>query len=208
MPTKNDLKNDFGLPSNSFVFACFNSNYKISTLEFDSWMRILFNTENSILWLLKDNNLGSNNLKKEAVKRGINPNRIIFTEKLSYSKHLERFLYADLFLDTFFCNAHTIASDAIWSGLPILTMSGQTFQSRVAGSLLKTIGVHELITSNTYDYEKKAIELYSNTTLLNQIKNKIKKARENSSLFNPTFFTKEIEGIYLDLFNLHSQRNL
>ena len=87
-------------------------------------------------------------------------------------------------------------------------MSGQTFQSRVAGSLLKTIGVHELITSNTYDYEKKAIELYSNTTLLNQIKNKIKKARENSSLFNPTFFTKEIEGIYLDLFNLHSQRNL
>ena len=115
---------------------------------------------------------------------------------------------ADLFLDTFFCNAHTIASDAIWSGLPILTMSGQTFQSRVSGSLLNTIGINELITSNTNDYEQKAIEICSNTTLLNQIKNKIKKARRDSSLFNTTLFTKEIEGIYKNLFNLHLHRNI
>ena len=109
-------------------------------------MKILKKIEGSVLWLIKDSNEGTNNLKKEANKRGINPDKIIFAKRMTISEHLARHKMADLFIDTFPYTAHTTCSDALWSGLPVITLMGQSFASRVIGSLLNAIGLKELIT--------------------------------------------------------------
>ena len=115
---KNITKEEMGLPSSGFIFCCFNSSYKITPREFDIWMRLLGKVEKSVLWLLKSNPWAINNLKREAVARGISADRIIFADKVPQEDHIARHKLADLFLDTFNVNAHTTASDALWSGLP------------------------------------------------------------------------------------------
>jgi len=189
-------REEFGLPVNSFVFCCFNKNQKITPTVFDSWMRILCKVSNSVLWLLDENEIYSNTLKKEAEKRNVNSERIIFAKRLVLHEHLGRHNVANLFLDTFPYGAHTTCSDALWTGLPVLTRIGQSFASRVSASLLNAIDLPELITNTEKEYENLAIELANNPSKLIKIKDKLKKNRLSKPLFNIKLFTKNIEEAY------------
>jgi predicted O-linked N-acetylglucosamine transferase (SPINDLY family) len=189
-------RSELGLPEQSFVFCCFNNNYKITPQTYDSWMRVLKAVEGSVLWLIEDNPLAANNLKAEAEKRGVSPERIIFASRLPLPEHLARHRNADLFLDTLPYNAHTTASDALWAGLPVLTCMGKTFPGRVAASLLAAIEAPELITYSVEEYERQAIELANNSTRLQEIKNKLLANRLKKPLFNTQMFTRDLEVLY------------
>ena len=189
-------RKELGLPEDGFVFCCFNKNYKITPSTFDSWMRILGQVDKSVLWLFEENDTATKNLRKEAELRGIDPNRLIIAKYMPLDEHLARHRAADLFIDTFPYNAHTTASDALWSGLPVLTFMGATFASRVGASLLNAIGIPELITLTHKEYESLAIELASNPNKLAQVRNKLQKNRMITPLFDTHLFTKNIEKAY------------
>ena len=186
-------RKDFGLPENSFVFCCFNNNFKILPSTFDSWMRILDAVNGSVLWLLEDNPIAAKNLRVEAEKRGVNPNRLIFAKRLKLKDHLARHRLADLFLDTFPYNAHTTTSDALWAGLPVLTLSGKSFVSRVAASLLNAVDLPELITDCQSNFESKAIELALNKSNLKDLRQRLDINRKTSSLFKGDVFAFHLE---------------
>jgi predicted O-linked N-acetylglucosamine transferase (SPINDLY family) len=196
-----------GLPEDAFVFACFNNNYKITPLIFDSWMRILSQVGGSVLWLLADNPIAKGNLIKEAAARGIDPSRLIFAERLPIAEHLARHDLAGLFLDTAPYNAHTTCSDSLWAGLPVLTVMGRTFPGRVAASLLSALGLPELITNTQEEYEALAIELAMNPEKLADIKLKLAKNRLTTPLFNTPLFTKNLESAYVQMMERY-QANL
>jgi len=196
---KHCTKQELGLPESGFIFCCFNNNYKILPDIFNSWMRILLSVEDSVLWLFEDNPWAADNLKIEAINRGVEPDRLVFAKKIPREEHLARYLYADLFLDTYPYNAHTTASDALWAGLPVLTLMGNSFASRVAASLLKAIDLPELITSNQYDYEALAIELATAPQKLNILKQKLQAHRLTSPLFDTTLFTENIEKAFIQM---------
>jgi predicted O-linked N-acetylglucosamine transferase (SPINDLY family) len=162
-------------------------------------MRILSAVEGSVLWLLQDNSWVVENLKKEAQKRGIDGQRLVFADRVPLSEHLARHRQADLFLDTYPCNAHTTTSDALWSGLPVLTLMGRSFASRVAASLLNAIGLPELITTTQEEYETLAIDLALNPNKLTDIKNKLANNRLIASLFDTPLFTKNLEAAYIKM---------
>ena len=147
-------REELNLPKNGFVFCSFNKTYKITPNVFDIWMKILKQVKGSVLWLLEDNPTATNNLKLEANKRNIDSARIIFAKRTKMSDHLARHKVADLFIDTLPYNAHTTASDGLWVGLPFLTLVGDTFASRVGASMLKAIGLPELITYSENEYKK------------------------------------------------------
>ena len=197
---KQFTRQELGLPENRFVFCCFNNNYKILPATFASWMRILRAVEGSVLWLFQDNSWALENLKKEAEKQGIAADRLVFAERLPLPEHLARHRQADLFLDTFPYNAHTTTSDALWTGLPVLTLMGKSFASRVAASLLNAIGLPELITSNQEEYEALAIELALNPHKLADIKLKLAKNRLTTPLFDTPLFTKNLEAAYIKMY--------
>ena len=198
---KKFIKVDFKLPEDNLIFCSFNSNHKINPFIFNTWMNILKKVEKSILWIYANNEIAQQNLKQEAKKRGIDHNRIIFAEKVSISDHLKRMKLADIFLDTFPYNAHTSASDAIRMGLPVITLQGNSFASRVASSILTSINMPELITTKINDYENLAIKLGNDKSFLNKIKNKIKTNINKNLLFNSIKFTKDLENIYKKLLN-------
>ena len=184
------------LPEDAFVFCCFNNSYKITPALFDVWMRILKTAPNSVLWLLRDNEWASANLQKEALSRGIDLERIIFAERMNSPKHLARQRLADLFLDTSPCNAHTTASDALWAGLPVLTLSGNSFASRVASSLLSALNLPELIAPSLEDYETLAIKFAIEPKILQGIKEKLAANCLTAPLFDTQQLTKHIEQAY------------
>ena len=192
---KNLEKKDFGIPKNNFVFGCFNNSYKITPIFFNSWMRILSQTKNSILWLLQNDREGRKNILKEASKRGIASERIIFAERVSVEEHLKRLGLIDLFLDTHPYNAHTTASEAIRMGVPVLTLKGKSFASRVASSILTSVNLQELIASSLEDYEKKAIDIVANNKISN-LKKHLRDHKKINTLFNSKRFTKNLEQIY------------
>jgi predicted O-linked N-acetylglucosamine transferase (SPINDLY family) len=148
---------------------------------------------------LESNSHAHENLKTYARGYGVDAERIIFAAKVEFQEHISRHTIIDLFLDTYPYNAHTSASDALWAGCPILTMSGDTFASRVAGSILKEIGCDELITNDIEEYFKKALYLANNKKDLMELKNKITKGKTNSTLFKPKTFVKNLEDIYSSL---------
>ena len=162
-------------------------------------MRILKVVEGSILWLFQDNSWAVENLKKEAEKQGIAPDRLVFAVRMPLPDHLARHRLADLFLDTFPYNAHTTTSDALWAGLPVLTMMGQSFASRVAASLLNAIELPELITNTQEQYEALAIELAKNPKKLADIKLKLAKNRLTTPLFDTPLFTQNLETAYIKM---------
>ena len=167
-------RSDFGLPENAFVYCSFNNNYKITPHIFNIWMNMLKEVPNSILWIFKSNETASKNLKKESEARGVDPNRIIFASYLPNEEHLKRISLADLFLDTFPYNAHVTASDAVRMGIPIVTLTGNSFASRVGASILSCVGMKELITSNTKEYQELGIELAIKPNKLIKLKDRIK----------------------------------
>lgn len=185
-----------GLPPAGFVFACFNNNYKITPQQFDTWMRILGQVEGSVLWLLEDNAIAAGNLRREAERRGIAPDRLVFAGRMALPEHLARHRAADLFLDTLPYNAHTTASDALWAGLPVLTQLGATFPGRVAASLLTAIGLPELIASGPDEYEKLAVELARKPDKLAAIRETLARNRLSAPLFDTPLFARHIESAY------------
>lgn len=187
---------EHGLPEDAFVFCCFNQTYKISPAEFDIWMRLLGRVEGSVLWLLKDNQWAEANLRQEATARGIDPDRLIFAAKLPEADHLARHRCADLMLDTFRVNAHTTACDALWTGLPVVTLLGRSFAGRVCGSLLNAIGLPELVTTTLEAYEALALDLALDPQRLGGIKAKLAANRMTTPLFDTERFTRNMEQTY------------
>ena len=185
---------DFSLPEKAIVLCCFNNMFKITPLEFRIWMSVMKKIENSVLWLLKTNEKAENNLRKEASKLGVKPARIIFADKLPQEEHLARHKHADLFLDTFFYNAHTTASDALWAGLPVVTKRGNQFSARVAASLLTAVGLEELITETEEDYEDLIMKLAEQPRKLKELKNKLASNILKEPLFDTKRYTRNFEA--------------
>ena len=190
-------RRECGLPDTAFVFCCFNNPYKIMPDMFDIWMRLLRTTEDSVLWLFGGNSTASVNLRREAEKRGVSPQRLIFAAGTSLPDHLARHRLADLFLDTLPYNAHTTASDALWVGFPVLTCLGTTFVGRVAASLLKAIGLDELITRSLEEYEALALKLARDPSFLVSLKDRLAQNRNTRPLFDTERSTRHIESAYI-----------
>ena len=188
-----------GLPQTGFVFCCFNNNYKITPQVFDIWMRLLKRVEGSVLWLLEDNAAASRNLRSEAASRGVQAQRLVFAPRLLPPEHLARQRLADLFLDTLPCNAHTTASDALWAGLPLLTCRGNAFPGRVAASLLRALGLPELISGNLADYEALALKLATMPELLANIKSRLARNRGTQPLFDTDRYRRHLECAYVTM---------
>lgn len=190
-------RSDFGLPEEGFVFTSFNHDYKISPQVFQIWMRLLEKTPGSVLWLMKLNDVAEKNLRREAELAGIEPQRIIFATRVPrIEEHLARYRLADLFLDTFPCNAHSTASDVLKAGLPILTCMGKAFSGRVASSLLFSLDMPELITTSLEEYENLALKLAHSTKKLKKIKDKLKTSILNSNIFNTSLYCKNLESAF------------
>lgn len=196
-------REEMGLPSSGFVFCCFNNTYKITPVVFDCWMRILHSVESSVLWLLDDNSTAVANLKLEAKARGISSDRIVFAQRAPLDEYFARNALADLFLDTLPYNAHTTASDALWSGLPVLTCQGEAFASRVAASLLRAIDLPELVTDSLERYVSLAVELGKTPAKLDEIRKRLHRNRASSPLFDVQLFAKNIEGLYSKMYERH-----
>lgn len=192
-------RSELGLPESGFVFCCFNNSYKISADTFDDWCQILKAVQGSVLWLLKDSAPASNNLRHEASKRGVDPHRLVFAGRMSLQEHLARQQSADLFLDTLPVNAHTTASDALWAGLPLLTLPGQSFASRVAASLLYALDLAELVVTDRNAYIEKAIELATVPSKLQKIRSSLDKNRVVKPLFDTLLFTRNIEQAFMQM---------
>ena len=202
---QNLSRKSFNLPDQAFVFACFNPNKKITSKEYDIWMRLLKNINESVLWLRKPNKWAMQNLYKETEKRNVDPKRIIFASKVPLDQHFARHKLADLGLDTFNYNGFTTTTDALWAGLPVLTKLGDSFSARGTASLLSTMGLNELITFNENEYEEVAYKLAQNRNELSKIKDKLSKSKVTSPLFNSKLFTKDLEKLYIKLIQEHTR---
>jgi predicted O-linked N-acetylglucosamine transferase (SPINDLY family) len=189
-------RSEAGLPETGFVFCSFNNSYKITPRMFDRWMRLLRQVEGSVLWLLEDNAAAVGNLRREAERRGVAPERLVFAPRINLDEHLARHRLADLALDTLPYNAHTTASDALWAGLPLITCPGASFQARVAGSLLHAIGLPELITPDLDEYEALALRLARDPAALAAIREKLAQQRTTAPLFDTGRFARHIESAY------------
>jgi protein O-GlcNAc transferase len=190
-------RSELGLPDSGFVFCAFNQSHKIDTAIFDVWMRLLQAIDGSVLWLKPDNTTAEHNLRLEAGRRGVAPARLIFAPPVArIDDHLARQRQADLFLDTLYYNAHTTAVDALWVGLPVITCPGSTFASRVAASLLRAVGLPELVAESLADYESLAFKLALDPVLLGNVKAKLARNRLNFPLFDIVRFTRNIERAY------------
>jgi protein O-GlcNAc transferase len=196
-----------GLPDAGFVFCCFNNTYKFTTEVFEVWMRLLKAVPGSVLWLLEANGFVPANLRREARARGTAPERLVFAPPVPMPRHLARHRLADLFLDTLPYNAHTTASDALWMGCPVLTVAGQTFASRVAGSLLRTIGLPELITTSLQEYEQMALRLAGEPDLLANLRARLQSNRATSGLFDGGQFARGLEQAYIAMWDIYTSGN-
>ncbi len=194
---------DHRLPEDAFVFCCFNNSYKIAPAMFDRWMRVLQRVPRSVLWLLRDNEWAEANLRREAHQRGVAAERLIFAPRIPLPGHLARHRAADLFLDTLPCNAHTTASDALWTGVPLVTCAGGTYAGRVAASLLRAIRLAELIARTPADYEALAIELATNPVKLREIRERLARNRLTAPLFDIASYTRALERVYTMMVERH-----
>ena len=192
-------RSDFGLPENAFVFSSFNQTYKIEPVMFDIWMNILKNIPLSVLWLLRYGEASAKKLREEATARGVDGDRLIFTGMLPKDEHLARLKLADLALDTRIYNGHTSTSDALWAGLPVITLKGNHFASRVSSSILSAIDMTELITYTLEEYEDLAVSFALSRSKLQTLKNKVQQNRLSTPLFDTTKFARNMESTYLKM---------
>jgi predicted O-linked N-acetylglucosamine transferase (SPINDLY family) len=189
-------RSDHGLPESSFVFCCFNQTQKLEPVMFAVWMRILNQITDAVLWLYCPSEEARERLRATALQHGISAEHLIFADKLPKAQHLERHRLADLFLDTRLYNAHTTASDALWAGLPVLTCCGDSFPARVAASLLRAVGLPELITESLQAYEATAVRLASNPAELAGLRSKLADNRLQMPLFDTQRFARHLEQAY------------
>ena len=193
------------LPENGFVFCAFNGSHKITPAMFDIWMRLLRAVEGSVLWLVGSNAAVERHLRQEAEHRSIGPGRLVFAPKVPYARHLARYRLADLFLDTSPFNAGTTASDALWAGLPLLTVCGEAFASRMAGSLLHAAGLPELVTHSLADYEAAALRLAREPKSLAALRTRLAQSRATCPLFDTEKFTRHLETAYVIMWQRHQR---
>jgi predicted O-linked N-acetylglucosamine transferase (SPINDLY family) len=192
-PSRGELQ----LPETGFVFCCFNQSYKINPAIFDVWMRLLQEVDGSVLWLRDYGAVTSRNLRREAERRGVAPERLIFAGRVPMAEdHLARQRQADLFLDTLNYNAHTTASDALWAGVPVLTCLGSTFAGRVAASQLRAVGLPELVTESLPDYEALALKISTDAALCSSLKDRLARDRKTCPLFDTRRFARNLEAAY------------
>ncbi|WP_237491469.1 tetratricopeptide repeat protein [Malikia spinosa] len=182
-----------GLPDDRFVFAAFNNNYKITPEVFATWMRILTQVPDSVLWLMADNRWSEQNLRDQAKVQGIDPARLIFAGRAFPAEYMARLALPDLFLDTLPYNAGTTANDILWMGTPILTCSGKTYISRMCGSLLTAVGLPDLITFSLAEYECKAVQLGRNPKRIASHKRYLDEHRRDSELFDMPQLVRDLE---------------
>jgi len=192
LPTRSEL----GLTETGFIFCAINGTYKINSNVYAVWMHLLHKVRGSVLWLLKSNDQAEINLRQTANASGIDPHRLVFADKVSYEDYLIQIKHADIYLDTFVYNAGATAGDVLWSGVPIVTKLGRSYTARMAGSLLNSIGLPELITKTDIEYEQLALNLATNPRHLEEIKNKIRANRHSTPLFNTKLYTTHLESGY------------
>jgi predicted O-linked N-acetylglucosamine transferase (SPINDLY family) len=184
---------DCGLPPTGFVYCSFNQSFKFTEEVFDGWLRILSQVPGSVLWLLASNPYAQANLQQRARQRGVAPERLVFATRTSAANYLARLKLADLFLDTFPYNAGTTANDALWVSCPVLTRSGKSFVSRMAGSLLMAVGLPQLITTNQADYEHLAVRIGQNPQMAVIYKRYLQEHAATSALFDIPQLTRDLE---------------
>jgi predicted O-linked N-acetylglucosamine transferase (SPINDLY family) len=195
-----------GLPDDGFVFCSFNQPYKFTPAMFDVWMRLLHRVEGSVLWLQQINAASAGNLRGEAIRRGIDANRLVFAPRVPRMEdHLARYRLADLFLDTLPYNAQTTASDALWAGLPLITCLGTTFSGRVAASLLNAVGLPELIARSLPEYEALALDLATQPARLAHLRSKLARNRATCPLFDTARFCRHIESAFVAMWERHQR---
>ncbi|MBF0310482.1 MAG: tetratricopeptide repeat protein [Magnetococcales bacterium] len=202
------LPEECELPSRAFVFCCFNAHYKIDPQTFDCWMAILREVEGSVLWLMEGIHSSRENLRREAQRRGIDPSRLVFAPVWPKERHLARLRLAHLFLDTWIYNAHTTASDALWTGLPVLTRTGHHFPARVAASLLHAAGMGDagLIVESAEAYRERAIALAQSPRQLQALRSRLERRRPGCPLFNTDAFARDLESAFAEMWRLHIQK--
>jgi protein O-GlcNAc transferase len=199
---KDFKKADFGLPAASFLFSSFNQPYKIDPVMFDVWMKILHQVSEAVLWLQYGNETAERNLKREAEARGIKAERLVFVDKLPKDEHLARLRLADLALDTRIVNGHTTTSDALWTGVPVITLKGSHFASRVSASILTAVGLPELVARSLEEYQALAVRLARNQGELKALRQKLAKKRFTESLFDTPRFVKNLERAYKEMWEI------
>ena len=192
---RTETRKSHGLPEAGFVFCCFNNNFKISSDVFDVWMRLLAAVPASVLWLLKNNERVEATLRREATSRGVSGDRLVFAPRVAPANHIARMSLADLFLDTLLYNAHTTASEALWVGVPVVTLIGAAFPARVGASLLRAVNLPDLVTETLADYEAKALSLATNPEALAAVTSRLL-ANEKAPLFDTPRFTRHLESAY------------
>jgi predicted O-linked N-acetylglucosamine transferase (SPINDLY family) len=188
---------DCGLPEDGFVFCCFNTPYKILPPVFDVWMRLLREVPGSVLWLSPGYPIACANLQREAAARSVEPRRLVFAPRVGLAEHRARHAHANLFLDTLPYNAGTTANDALFMGVPVLTCSGETMASRIAGSQLHAIGLPELVTTSLAEYEALALRLAREPETLAALRARLAANRHTHPLFDMARYTQDFEALLL-----------
>ncbi|MDG5496410.1 O-linked N-acetylglucosamine transferase [Niveispirillum sp. BGYR6] len=191
VPTRTEL----GLPENAVVFCSFNGPQKISPFTFARWMDVLRQVDNSVLWLLCGQEVVAQRLREEATSQGIDPARLIFAPSMPNAMHLARYPLADLFLDSLPYGAHTTASDALWMGVPVITVPGRNFASRVCASLVRAAGMPELVCDSPESYVRLAVELGRDPARLLAVREKLRAQRDTCVLFDTPLFVREMEAL-------------
>ena len=195
-PVASACRAEYGLRDDAFVFCMFNSAYKVAPPMFAAWMRLVSQVENSVLWMLDENDQFADNMRRVAAGHGVDPGRLIFAPKATQPVHMARLALADLFLDTAPCTAHTMASEALWMGLPLVTLRGGTFAGRVASSLLRAAGVPVLIVNSLGEYENLVLALARDPFRLESLRARLAATRSTCALFDTAATTRNIESAY------------
>lgn len=186
---------ELGLPEDKFIFCSLNNPNKVTPAEFDVWMKLLRNVENSVLWILAPDDILQQNLLKEAKERGVEADRLIFADRISMDGHLARMGQADLFLDAFNCNAHTTASEAVWNGVPLVTKAGNQFAARVAASVVSAIGCPDLVTETVEDYYDLAYKLATDPVAHAEMKQRLKDNLTTTPLYDSEAYVRDFENL-------------
>jgi len=201
-------RKEMGLPEDAIVYCSFNGTQKLTARIFALWMAILKNTPNSVLWLLGATEDTNDRLRSYAENAGVGRERILFAEKIANPDHLARYPLADLFLDSFPYGAHTTAADSLWMGVPVLTLQGRSFASRVCSSLLQAAGVGELVCATDAEYASKAVGYGNNRNSLLALKTRLRESRDSCLLFDTTRLVRELEAAFVRMLRDHSEGNL
>ena len=201
-------RREAGLPDNAFVYCCFNGSHKISRFTFERWLDILKRVPNSVLWLLEASAETKNRLSAYAEKKGVERARVIFAPKVKNANHLARYPLADVFLDTSPYGAHTTASDALWMNVPVLTISGRSFASRVCGSLVRSAGLPEMVVGTSHDYIETAVALGNHPSRVAALKAKLRAKRDRSTLFDTDKLVAKLVELYRGMIADYRKGNL